>query len=107
MLKKFLGPLIFFSYPSFSDTCLYPADPLNWVAQYCSIVESTDDEIVIQASKCFQSASGDLSKKSDSCKIKEKYKTKICKEKLKVDKKVKTIEECLKDPKVLPFFAGS
>ncbi len=78
---------------------------MNWIMRYCAFKESTDDEIVIQQSKCFASASRDL-QQADSCKIKEKYKAKFCEERRKIDNKYKSVRDCLRDPQVPPYFAG-
>ena len=89
-----------------AQSCPYPADPINWVAAYCGYVVETDDEIVIQQSKCFKDAETDL-KNNDECSIKKKYKTKTC-EFLITHKyaSYKSVDACLKDKKVKPFFAG-
>lgn len=73
---------------------------------YCSLVVATDDEIAIQESKCFKDAEPDL-KNHDECSIKKKYKTKTCKI-LITDKhaRYKSVDACLKDKEVKPFFAG-
>ncbi len=88
-----------------AEECIYPAASINWIMRYCAFEAETDDEIVIQESACFKSAAQDLSSK-DECKIKEKYKSKICEKINKIQKKHKSVAECLKDKKVGPFFAG-
>jgi peptide-methionine (R)-S-oxide reductase len=88
-----------------SSKCLYPADPVNWVMRYCAAEAQTDDEIAIGNSACYKKASLDLESK-DRCAIIEKYKTKICQERLKTEKKYKSLKDCLKDEAVKPFFAG-
>jgi hypothetical protein len=89
-----------------SQSCPYPADPINWVVGYCGYVIGTDDEIVIQESKCFKDAEADL-KNNDACSIKKKYKTRTCQ--FLITHKYasyKSVDACLKDKEVKPFFAG-
>jgi len=89
-----------------SRSCPYPADPINWVLGYCGYVVGTDDEITIQESKCFKNADADL-KSKDECSINKKYKTKTCEFIIKQKyADYKSVDACLKDKKVKPFFAG-
>lgn len=97
--------IIFFSAQGFANSCPYPAESINWVMRYCAFKAATDDEVVIQNSPCFKSAAKDLEQK-DSCNIKEKYKSMFCTERIKIDKKYKSVQDCLRDTSVLPFFAG-
>lgn len=88
------------------DPCPYPADPVNWVLRSCAFENQTGDEIVLQESECFKKAQPDLTKKH-SCQIKEKYKLKYCKAVVEKHKTHKTVQLCLEDPSVKPFFAGN
>lgn len=85
--------------------CPYPADPINWILKYCAGEAQTDDEIAIQDSACFKKAEVDLNSKNE-CAIKEKYKKKICDSVLKSGKRYKSLQLCLSDKKIEPFFAG-
>jgi len=86
--------------------CPYPAEPINWISKYCGFVAGTDDEIAIMDSKCMKDAQSDL-KSKDECNINKKYKTKTCEILIKNKySKHKSINDCLKDSAVEPFFAG-
>jgi len=88
------------------QSCPYPAEPINWVSAYCSYLVGTDDEIAIQESKCFTNAEPDL-KSTDQCSINKKYKTKICDFLIKhKHADYKSVDACLKDKGIRPFFAG-
>jgi len=89
-----------------SQPCPYPAAPINWVLAYCGYGSGTDDEEVIQQSKCFKDAETDL-RNHDECSVKKKYKTKMC-EFLITHKyaSYKSVNACLKDKTIKPFFAG-
>lgn len=87
-------------------SCPYPAKPINWVSAYCSYVVGTDDEIAIQQSECFKNAEADL-KNKDECSINRKYKTKTCEFLIKEKHAdYKSVDACLKDKEIKPFFAG-
>ncbi len=96
--------LIFFTDANAKD-CKYPNDPINWVLRYCGDVIQTDDEITIQDSACFKATRKDLEDK-DKCKIKEKYKLWLCEKFLMKNKRYKSIQDCLNDNEVKPFFPG-
>ena len=85
--------------------CAYPGSPINWILRYCASLEKTGDEITLQNGKCFQSSLTDIKSTNDPCKDKERYKKFFCG--LSVNKKHhKTIDDCMKDTSVRPFFAG-
>ncbi|WP_141733804.1 hypothetical protein [Oligoflexus tunisiensis] len=87
-------------------TCPYPGAPINWILAYCAREMNTGDEIALQNSPCFQKAEKDLSQK-DECAINKKYKTKVCRDLAAKDAKHhSSIQDCLKDQKVEPFYAG-
>jgi len=94
-----------FSVQSFAKECPYPADPINWIMRYCAYITETGDEIAIQDSKCFKDADKE-SDSAESCDVKKKYKTKYCTASMKKIKKYKTLQECLQDTSIEPFFAG-
>lgn len=90
-----------------ASDCPYPAHPMNWIMAYCAFIAETDDEIAIQDSACFKKASSELKNLKNECATKKKYKAKKCE--LLIKEKVvahKTVEECLKDESIRPFFAG-
>jgi hypothetical protein len=89
------------------DTCLYPADPVNWILRYCAFENGTGDEIALQKSECFKNALPDLNSKGNSCQIKKKYKLKYCEAVVKKHKTHKTAQLCLEDNSIKPFFAGN
>ncbi|MCX6117564.1 MAG: hypothetical protein NT027_08490 [Proteobacteria bacterium] len=86
------------------SACAYPGEPVNWIMKYCAGVEETHDEIVIQDSKGFKQHQKDVFGKN-KCAINKKFKEKVCKHILKLEG-YKSIDECLRDSKVAPFFAG-
>lgn len=86
--------------------CPIPASPMNWIMKYCAIHDETGDEIAIQDGACFKGAEADL-KNKDECAVNLKYKTKTCELMIKrKDIENASIADCVKDPKVGPFFAG-
>ncbi len=98
-VKKITGEPVF-------AQCLYPAHSINWILAYCGFVSGTDDEIAIQDSECFKKSEVDLKDKNE-CAVKKKYKMKKCE--LLIQKRYsnhKSIDECLEDEAVKPYFAG-
>ncbi len=89
------------------QACPYPANSINWVLAYCANVAETDDEIMLQDSSCFKKAAADMNEK-DECKINEKYKKKLCELRLKstVTTYKGSLEKCLQDKDIKPYFAG-
>jgi hypothetical protein len=87
--------------------CAYPANSINWILAYCAYEIGTGDEITLQDSSCFKKAAGDLNQK-DECKINGKYKKKLCELRLKstVAPYSGSVEKCLQDKEIIPFFAG-
>ena len=73
--------------------------------RYCANVVGTGDEITIQESSCYKSSEID-EKSKDTCATNKKYKTLICNKFHMQNKKYKTIDNCLKDASIEPFFAG-
>ncbi len=77
--------------------------------KYCAYVAETDDEVAIQDSKCFKDASADVAD-PDKCEIKRKYKDKLCLEITKGARGEKkayfSVDSCVADKSIKPFFAG-
>lgn len=89
------------------ESCNIPAHPINWIMRYCAVKNQTDDEITIQNSQCFKTASKDLSTKEE-CKIKTKYKKKFCLEYwLKNRASNSSLAKCLMNQKIQPFHVGN
>jgi len=88
-----------------NDVCSIPAHPINWRTKYCGYVVSSDDEIMIQESKCFLEAKVDEDEIGSECGIKLLYKEKICKILLEYETHG-SLHACIDDPEVKPYFGG-
>jgi hypothetical protein len=106
MLMKFAAILLMLAMPAvYAGDCAIPKKPINWILRYCAMVSETDDEVVIQDSPCFKAAAADINA-AEPCKIKEKYKAKICKEFMMEAKNYKSLSDCLARDRTDPYVSG-
>jgi hypothetical protein len=85
--------------------CPYPHRPLDWISHHCAMTVENIDPAVIRASPCYKAAAADL-KSKDVCAINEKYKRKTCEFLIKngFNEEYQSLNECLEDKSLLPFF---
>jgi len=82
--------------PAWTSACELPGEPVQWIADYCMLKLSTDDEVT--AGDCIARESRHAA--GPACGVKRKYKRSMCELLVRRDKRV-TVPTCVKDPAIV------